>query len=288
MLCRWLFESLLLSTFFLISIYCDWVRIDQRIPNEAYEHRVSFDNSLKNSDIFLDKNPDNLKYEDILDLFGPEVESDFLKFLKVYNNESNKTINTDKNVEKINKKYFQNDIMNKSKEFEQFRKDGDNEKNITTKNSFHDDPWAIYDKPAKVVEETSDSDENPNVQKFNNQTDFIETVFNFTIDSKRNLSTKESELESAKNLSDKVHLKLEVRNNNNTKYNMTRNKPVPEKRIVYKLIEVEPPEPFSFKKIVEFLKNIQESFAFNTARGITDKIKYLQDFKNKMLDNIGK
>jgi hypothetical protein len=46
-------------------------------------------------------------------------------------------------------------------------------------------------------------------------------------------------------------------------------------------------ENLSFSGFMGFLKNIQSSLMFRTARGINDKIKVLNNFKNKLLLNIG-
>lgn len=55
-------------------------------------------------------------------------------------------------------------------------------------------------------------------------------------------------------------------------------------RIVFKRLEF---KPFNFNNILKFLTNMQQSFAMSSSSGIGDKVKFLMQFKESLLENIG-
>lgn len=54
--------------------------------------------------------------------------------------------------------------------------------------------------------------------------------------------------------------------------------------IVFKRLEF---KSLDFKHILKFLTNMQQSFSINSATGIGDKVKFLVQFKDSLLKNIG-
>lgn len=55
--------------------------------------------------------------------------------------------------------------------------------------------------------------------------------------------------------------------------------------ITFKRLEF---KPLDFNNILKFLTNMQQSFAINSLTGIGDKVKFLVQFKENLLENIGK
>lgn len=56
------------------------------------------------------------------------------------------------------------------------------------------------------------------------------------------------------------------------------------KRVVFKRLRL---KPFHFNDILKFLTNMQQAFSLNTLTGIGDKVKFLIQFKDNILENIG-
>lgn len=54
--------------------------------------------------------------------------------------------------------------------------------------------------------------------------------------------------------------------------------------IVFKRLQF---KPFDFNNILKFLINMQQSFAIDSLKGIGDKVKFLVQFKDNLLENIG-
>jgi Tfp pilus assembly protein PilZ len=61
----------------------------------------------------------------------------------------------------------------------------------------------------------------------------------------------------------------------------------PQKRIILSMnMKSKDSNYLNFTNFLKFLKNIQASFATRTAKSITDKVKMLREFRDKMMINI--
>lgn len=57
-----------------------------------------------------------------------------------------------------------------------------------------------------------------------------------------------------------------------------------ENQLIFKHLKF---KPFDFNNILKFLSNMQQAFSMNTLTGIGDKVKFLVQFKDSLLKNIG-
>lgn len=219
-----------------------------------------------------------------MELFGPNVKSEFLEFIKEQESENYDSINSDRNMTKFSTTVATERFKNKNKEIA-----GAHEQDLT----LYKDPWAVYDATEtsetkhKLHEEGSNIEQKPieNDKTSTQQTDFS----NFTLSTKNVSKTdSKSRLQDTKRIKSKIGDNVFDEHHPNESDLKGSNKNTSRMKIVYQLVEMEPMQPFSFQKILDFLKDIQKSFAFGSSRAIGDKIKYLKDFKDKILANMGK
>lgn len=268
MLFQWIIVFIF-GKYFITLVNCEWIKIDQRTPPK---YQV---------DHFSNKDLNNLKYEDLIELFGPDVKSDFFKFIKQQDVENFDSIKIDKNVSKNMVNEFSDGKVSTTTSPEYSK---------NTKIIFND-PWAIYDvSDASISKPKTWNGNAASVAEkvANHKSDLFGEVFNFTKNSNKHFSN--STLHNSKKINGKIdsNVNLEDASLSSEPDRNSSKSGLPKMKVVYKLVEVEQMQPFSFRKMLDYLQSIQKTFVFDTTRGISDKVKYLEDFKDKILANIGK
>lgn len=246
----------------------EWIEIAQNA-----EHKSAMERSIHS--LHSTKNLDDLKYEDLADLIGPNFEEEFEKYLNEHRN-------------KIGKKTYLNESMFVSDNNESTTASAQVSK-VNDKHIFYADPWAIYDQPAKTTiskkllikfNETNtwpvlNGDKNTNV--------YISSSIPLSI---VNDSTEKSAEQVSQSLTSATTTttSTEAITQTNSTYLIDNVPKSIKRKLIFKRVEF---KPFNFSGIFNFLKNIQKNFSFGTSQNVHEKVKYLEKFKDQMMSNIG-
>lgn len=270
--------SIVLFTYSLTGLHSEWVEIPQMDSVVGNKRDLLIDHSDILSGIYSKKDLNNLKYEDLIDIVGPDYEKHFLKYLKDHKsevNESNTSLvlngslfentTTDLPVKFVNQSVFSTDLSPKLNI-------GDNGFLKST----------ISSEKLKSFEDA----------KYRNTTIDLQTSNLFhaadrTADSiERKVTTSSGKGVNGKIMDTKEFNKDADLKNTNTNTTDKKEKP----KLILKVMKMKttPSTPLSFSGIFKFLKNIQNSFVVDASGGLRGKIKSLEKFRDQLLINIGK
>lgn len=268
------------------SAHSEWIQIAQNPKHTNQSHLLALNQSIITADAYARKDVDDLKYEDLIDIVGPEFQDTFEKYLENHRNKiaENYTLSESDRSDSVPKTASFSEVLSQQ---------GDVQISSGEKQIFYVDPWAIYDtNPAESMQARR------LWMKFN-QTDpngFTTSVM--SVDPSDLFVT--SNHDHNQNVASHNRLQFSLQQAGKPKIRTTTEasasdesslaepttaKSVQKPKIILK--KLEPFNPFDFSHILQFMKNVQKSFALGTMHSINGKIKYLEQFKNQLVTNIG-
>lgn len=270
-------NSILILLVLSVAIGAEWIEIPQQNSEITRQHDLALDHSTILRNIYSKKDLNNLKYEDLKDMIGSGFENEFGKFLEDHH--------------RIDTNNF--DILAfDGSEFESVGNE-----TIMNESAFSVDklsaPGLTTTKPNQDKSQQNTKPTGNNQGKHANETINFKLEKHKLVDNVRRLDANQMDgIVPTKNIDDKLFMADEQderpKNINKTKsevngLNQTTKK---KKKIVFRLLKVQPSNPLTFSGILEFLKGIQKSFITDAAGGIKNKIKSLENFKDQLMDNI--
>lgn len=254
----------------IVHLNCDWIQIAQ--SSDRYDQHNDHDigHSFLTSNIGIKQNFSEIKHADVFDVIGDETESDFRTGINAFHrrNEKNKRLFFDVSHRRSNSST-----------------ESPRSSTLYYPNDKYVDPWAIYDRPipqnkppikissllemsvatelADSVVTTPASVFSSNVGKRNNKT--------LIFDHKTRPSIKQNGTRNSST-------------NRGQRKPTTGPKLVPTE-LILKHVEF---KSFDFSSILKFFSRIQNSFSFGGIARVRDKVTFLEDFRDRLLTNIGK
>lgn len=266
---QWSWISILLVVLATTS-ESEWIQISQEHSDKNGIRDLALDHSAILENIYTKKDLNNLKYEDLDDVIGAGFENDFLKFLENHRSELNQTSSE---LLAYDGSPFGSDTDDKTP-------NSSNESEITSETIL------------EVVSQNENSSEDG--RKFNHSVKHETALNPFSTENERKsfILKNVNNVNSVKSVSGKiVHLSdLDAFHNVTHESNDQKNynKTAKTKKIILKMLKIQPPPQPSFSDILKYLKEIQQSFMVKAAGGIQDKIKTLENFRDELMANIGK
>lgn len=270
----------ILKYFFLFGsiVHGEWIRIAQNSDRHDIDPDEIIDSSsLLVSDARNKQNFSEIKYEDLLDVIGHDVGRDFRT--------------------RDHSGHFKPNDKNRRLHFNATNKrySGDSRKSSTLyyPNDKYIDPWAIYDKPItskpEAVKVSSLLETNVKWLTTNDPLDTSTTPSSVFSSNVHGTSPQRNKTIV---LTNKTHLLV---NTNRTtskprKTSTVRVQRKPSQKLVPTQVIVKHVEfkPFDFSGILKFFTSIQKSFSFGGIARVGDKVNFLQDFRDRLLTNIGR
>lgn len=244
--------SVLMSA--LCVVHCEWIEISQPIRKS---NEITSNRSLVMSNAEIPANFDFSTYKDFFSIIEPNI--DYVKHVEPFH----------KNT--VHNFTLENKLKNKD---------------------YHilmDSPESVYDQTSPATtQRTQLLLEPPNVSKL--------SVFSGFSDSQDKMVTNPLKVDSLtikiKNPNDKVKNESDNKNRMDTKEPINNEQVKGSERlpankgnrIVYKRVEL---KPFDFNGVLKFFANMQQSFPMDSFASIRDKIIFLENFKDNLVENIG-
>lgn len=259
-----------------VVIGAEWIEIPQQNSEITRQHDLALDHSTILRNIYSKKDLNNLKYEDLKEMIGSGFENEFGKFLEDHRIDTNN--------------------------FDILAFDGSKFDSAGNETNINESVFSI-DKLSALESTTSkpnqDKSQQNTKQTGNKQEKYANETINFKlekqqlVDNVRRLDANHMDgIVPTHNIDDKLFIADEEderpTNINKTKSEVNDLNQITKKKkkIVFRLLKVQPSNPLTFSGILEFLKGIQKSFITDAAGGIKNKIKSLENFKDQLMTNI--
>lgn len=238
-------------------VHSEWIEISQS-SKSIRDGSLAIDRSMLLSNVDLTKDFKNVKYEDLVDIIGPDFEKEFTKYSHEHGD--NRFMGNTTNIEVLS------DSPRGVEKFE-------------SSYELHVEPNYPVDVRNNQYSEKYDSGE-------------FTTIKN---PAKSVYSAASTPAPTVSTVIASINKKIMHTNPQHTTKKPPHSKKSPEKKssdsgqmqtkIILKHIEY---KPFDFSGILKYLRNMQNAFSFDAIQSIHDKIAFLEDFKDQMLLNIRK
>lgn len=254
----------------IVHLNCDWIQIAQ--SSDRYDKRNDhpIGHSFLTSNIGTKHNFSEIKHADLFDVIGHETESDFRTGTNAFHRRNEK-----------NKRLF----FDVSHKHSNSSTDSPRSATLYYPNDKYIDPWAIYDRP---ITQNKPPVKISSLLEMNVTTEVVDSV----VSSPASVFSSNVGNRSNKTLifDHKTRLFVKQNGTRNSSTGRGPRKPTTAPKLVPTQLILKHVEfkPFDFSSILKFFSRIQNSFSLGGIARVRDKVNFLEDFRDKLLTNIGK
>lgn len=264
----------------IVQSYCDWIQIAQNLDRYDKHTDHTIDSSLLSSEVGMKQNFSEIKYENLFDAIEHDFGDDFRTGNNAFQrkNEKNKRMFYD-----VSRKRYNTTVdARKSSTAYQYPNDR------------YVDPWAIYDRPItqKTITKISPLLEMNVTMVTTTESSTIITAPSSVFSS--NVGGLMPQRNKTKILVNKTNVSINTNGTSTKPGKVTANRGQRKPANAHKLVPTEVVlkhvefKPFDISAILNFFSTIQKSFSFGGIARVGDKVNFLEEFRDKLLTNIGK